>query len=136
MIHQRSPHMGGRRARHRKGSGAAAVLFLVSLLALPGEKVHAMSNIQCEIRSRPVSGGVELTGVIYASRELRGDYRFAVESRGAGGSSNIVQSGLFSLRPDEPRVVGAIMVNSGSGSSFVARLSVRSDEGETCVAHN
>lgn len=136
MIRHRSPFRRRGRERQSRGAGAAAAMFLVSLLALSGEKVHAMSTMHCEIRSRPVSGGVELTGVITASRELRGDYRFSVESHGAGGSSNIVQSGLFTLRPNEMRLVGAVMVNSGSGSSFVARLYVRSDEGETCVAHN
>lgn len=92
------------------------------------------SNIQCEIRSRPVSTGTELTGVVWAGEGAHGDYRFAVSSEGSGGSSNIVQSGYFVLRPHEPRVVGTVVVNSGSGSSFSARLSVQAESGELCSA--
>jgi hypothetical protein len=110
--------------------------FVVALLIFSGEKVHAMSTIQCEIKSRPVNNGSELTGVIWADQTTQGDYHFAVSSQGAGGTSNVVQSGLFALRPNEPKVIGAVVVNSGSGSSFSARLSVRSDEGILCDAHN
>lgn len=93
-----------------------------------------MSKIQCEIRSRPVTGGTELTGVIFATHKMQGEYRFAVDSRGAGGQSSIVQSGLFALRADQPHVIGAIVVQAGSGTSFVARLTVRSDDGASCFA--
>ncbi|OIQ77747.1 hypothetical protein GALL_405580 [mine drainage metagenome] len=110
--------------------------FVIALLIFSGEKVHAMSTIQCEIKSRPVNNGSELTGVIWADQTTQGDYHFAVSSQGAGGTSNVVQSGLFALQPNEPKVIGAVVVNAGSGSSFSARLSVRSDEGVQCITHN
>jgi hypothetical protein len=118
----------------RVGRQMAKAMVVAFALALLGGRVQAMSNIQCEIRSRPVNNGVELTGVVWAEEGAQGDYRFAVSSEGSGGSSNVVQSGFFVLRPHEPRVVGSVVVNSGSGSSFAARLSVQAETGELCSA--
>ncbi|WP_127903612.1 curli-like amyloid fiber formation chaperone CsgH [Solirhodobacter olei] len=93
-----------------------------------------MASIQCEIRSRPVSSGTELTGVVWAPEGAQGNYRFSVASRGSGGTSNIVQSGFFVLQPHQPKIVGSVVVNSGSGSSFAAHLSVQAEDGGMCGA--
>ncbi len=94
-----------------------------------------MNTIRCEIRSRPVGNGLELTGVIWANEEVRGDYSFTIRSQGAGGSSNVVQSGIFAIHPNQAKIVGAVVVNSGDGSSYSASLSVRSDGEEVCTTH-
>lgn len=112
----------------------AKLLPIVFLVSLSAERVEAMTSIQCEIRSRPVANGIELTGVVWAADGAKGDYRFSVSSRGSGGTSNIVQSGYFVLQPHQPKVVGSVVVNSGSGSSFAARLSVQADGEDICGA--
>lgn len=93
-----------------------------------------MSIIQCEIRSRPVANGLELTGVVWAPQPMQGDYRFSVSSEGSGGRSNVAQSGVFALDPNQPSMIGKVVVNSGAGSSFVARLSIHTENGEECEA--
>lgn len=93
-----------------------------------------MKDIHCEIRSRPVASGTELVGMVWANGKMMGDYRFTVRSEGAGGSSNIAQSGLFSTEPNIPSILGSVVVSSGAGSSFIARLSITSGGNEVCAA--
>lgn len=124
----------------RRRSGGPVSLIVGAVLALltgfSGGRVQAMttSSIECEIRSRHVAAGVELTGIIRALRPVRGDYSFSVLSEGSGGASNVHQNGLFAASPDEPAVVGAVVVNSGAGSSVSVRLLVHSEDGELCEA--
>lgn len=115
-------------------SRAIIGLAITSLLILAGERANAMSNIQCEIRSRPVANGLELVGVVWAPHQVQGEYSFSVTSKGSGGSSNVSQSGVFVLEPNEAKMLGKVMVNSGAGSSFAARLSINAANGADCIA--
>ncbi len=120
----------------------ASVVFLALLyanvanagvLAIP-VKVDAMSILHCEIRTRPVGQGMEITGVVWANGIVMGDFSLNVRSEGAGGMSNVGQSGLFSTQPNQSSVLGSVVVNSGEGSSFSARLTITSDDTVDCTA--
>ena len=60
------------------------------------------STIVCEIQSRPVAAGTEVTGFVHSASAAHGNYSFEVVSKGAGGVSNVRQSGLFAVEPDRP----------------------------------
>lgn len=87
-------------------------------------------NLHCEILTRNVSENLELTGVVWATVPTTGRYSFVVTKHGSGGSSNVVQSGLFQVTPTDKRVVGTIMVNALRGDRYHARLSAQSDKDE------
>lgn len=124
---------GAHRMR-RFGWAFPAALMLAACMAIYPQKASAMKDLHCEIRSRPVNGSVELTGVVWSDKQqATGDYSFIVNSQGPSGSSNVAQKGLFSVEPHHERVVGTVVVNARAGDRFLARLTINSD-GEICTA--
>ena len=77
--------------------------------------------IACEIRTKPVTGGVELEAVVLA--EAPGRYEFSVVKHGAGGSSTTAQSGDFEKSPGE-QVVGTVGLGLDRASTYSAELTV------------
>jgi hypothetical protein len=111
-----------------------ASLLLAACMAVNPQETSAMTDIHCEIRTKPVGKTLELVGVVWTDgRQMTGDYSFVVNSQGPGGSSNVAQKGLFSVNPREEAVIGTVIVNARAGNRFLARLTITS-EGEICTA--
>ncbi|MBE7732097.1 curli-like amyloid fiber formation chaperone CsgH [Devosia faecipullorum] len=96
-------------------------LGLVALLALGGAAVAANANgnagssdITCGITTATDRGMMAIEGVLQSPDALHGEYRFALRSSGAGGSTNINQGGQFSASPGMLVSLGKVMVNAGS----------------------
>ena len=106
---------------------------LIGMLFQIGEAT-AMADIQCEIRSRPGTMGLELTGVLWSDRELSGDYSFIVDSQGPGGVSKVAQRGHFTIEAGGSHVLGTVTVNAATGGNLLARLTIRTDNGTICAA--
>lgn len=111
---------------------AAFVLFLCMVVLQPG-KATVMTDIQCEIRSRPGASGLELTGVLWSERDLSGDYSFIVDSHGPGGVSQVAQRGRFNIAAGGSHILGTVTVNATASGSFLARFTVRTADGEACI---
>jgi len=91
------------------------------------QKADAMSDIQCEIRSRPFAAGMEVSGFVWSDHNAVGSYSFIVNKEGSSGSSHVVQRGLLSLEANHPQIVGTISVNTRSGDKYLARLTVTAE---------
>lgn len=97
--------------------------------------IKADAPLRCEIRTTPVSGGVELAGIAAADRPLSGTYELDVRKTGGGGTSNTMQGGEFELRPGEDAIVSVVGLGLEGGASFNATLVLRWKGGEvSCSA--
>ena len=113
-------------------------LYLLALPLIPlawaqsspshGTVAQASIDVNCEIRTTKVPGGVRLEGVVFARKPATGEYEFGVSMSGGGGTSNSSQSGDFELDARQESVVGEVML--GGGGSSKAHLTVRWDGGK------
>ncbi|WP_156477435.1 curli-like amyloid fiber formation chaperone CsgH [Falsihalocynthiibacter arcticus] len=87
-------------------------------------------KLHCEITTKTVSQNLQLRGVVWSGDKAAGSYSFVVTKQGVSGRSNIAQSGLFDVAPDERKIVGMVIVNALAGDRYLARLSVRSGGNE------
>ena len=83
-----------------------------------------MTDIRCEIRTRPSSNGLELIGLVWSDGPAAGRYDFTVNKDGPGGSSCTHQSGFFTKQAHLPATVAIICVDAATGSKYRALLSV------------
>jgi hypothetical protein len=98
-------------------------------------EITASAPLACEIRATPVSGGVELEGIVTTTRPLTGTYEFEVRKVGRAGTSNSMQSGEFEARPGEEAGVGVVGLSLERGAAFDAKLVLRwQGEEVSCTA--
>lgn len=99
---------------------STAQLGLIALLVLGGAGMAANAygtaadGLACGISTSNANGMLSVEGVLQSPEALTGDYRFALKSQGAGGSSNINQGGQFSATPGMPVSLGKVSVNAGA----------------------
>lgn len=99
---------------------STAQLGLIALLALGGAGMAANAygtaadGLACGVNTSNANGMLSVEGVLQSPEALTGDYRFALKSQGAGGSSNINQGGQFSATPGMPVSLGKVSVNAGA----------------------
>jgi hypothetical protein len=115
-------------------------LPLVALTAAHGSaeqvsmQAKAAADVECLIRTRPVSGGIELEGVVASRMALSGTYEFDVRKAGRAGTSSSAQSGDFDAVSGEA-VVGHVGLGLEPGATYDAELVVRWNDHEAkCVA--
>ena len=89
--------------------------------------------MRCQIFSRPSDVGVEMTGVVWSENKATGSFDFIVNKEGPGGSSHVVQRGLFAVEPQQPEIVGTIGVNTSSGDRYIARLTITGVDGSETI---
>ena len=87
-------------------------------------KTTATADVECLIRAKPVTGGVELEGVVASRTPMSGTYEFDVRKAGGGGTSNSVQSGDFEAQTGE-QVIGHVGLGLEHGATYDATLVVR-----------
>lgn len=100
-------------------------LGVVALLALGGAGVAASTvgsaengGLACGVSTQNAHNMLTLEGVVQSVEAISGEYRFALKSSGAGGSSNISQGGQFSTRAGESVSLGKMTVNAGSNTNI------------------
>lgn len=99
---------------------STAQLGLIALLVLGGAGMAANAygtaadGLACGVSTSNANGMLSVEGVLQSPEALTGDYRFALKSQGAGGSSNISQGGQFSATPGMPVSLGKVSVNAGA----------------------
>lgn len=96
---------------------------------------NATDPIRCEIHVKERGDAIALEAVVLASQAAEGTYELQVTGSGAGGSSDIAQSGDFSVAAGAESSVGSVTL-SNDGTSYVARLAVTSGSGtHRCTKH-
>jgi hypothetical protein len=106
----------------------------VMILAAQGEGEGSRAQaaegpISCKIEVQQSGGGVQLQGVVFASKAARGTYELEVIKSGGGGQSNISQDGEFDAAAGVPAKLGVVQLG-GDGGSYHATLKVTSDGNE------
>lgn len=92
-------------------------LVALAALAAAGAVANASSSdgdLACGVSTITERGMLSIEGVLQSPVALTGEYRFALKSSGAGGSSNVSQGGQFSAAPGTAVTLGKVMVNAGS----------------------
>jgi|GEM_PF-2514101 len=109
------------------GLALGVAVAITSVMPAHSEVLKAMVSIECDILTRAVSGGTEFSGIVRSQSHVAGDYSFTVASSGAGGSSSVIQRGLFQLGTEHEAMVGQIVIGSGARTQVTARLSIRTE---------
>ena len=100
-------------------SSAIALGLLVATLAAGAGFANSGTATQCGIAKSTQGGMLALEGTILSPVALSGEYRFAIQSSGNGGSSNISQGGYFTANANEATPLGKVLINAGSNYSVV-----------------
>jgi hypothetical protein len=93
----------------------------------PAERAAAKLP-RCEIRVDDRGDNVVLEGLVFTRAPVSGSYQLRISQKGGGGSSDIVQSGDFSIGSGETGSLGIVSL-SMSTKRYVAKLSVQWDDG-------
>ena len=115
------------------------LLFVLALPLAPMAAAHTMASddsadVQCQIRAKPMTGGIELEAVVASGTPLSGTYQFDVRKAGHAGTSSSAQSGDFDAVAGEV-VVGHVGLGLEPGATYDAELVVRSNDHEAkCAA--
>jgi len=102
----------------RRGS-AIAIGLVAATLAVGASLANATDATQCGIATSSERGMLALEGAILSPVAVSGEYRFAIQSSGNGGSSNISQGGYFTANANEATPLGKVLINAGSNYSVV-----------------
>ncbi|MEJ8574054.1 curli-like amyloid fiber formation chaperone CsgH [Microbaculum marinum] len=109
-------------------------LGMIGIGATPSAPARASAAVpvSCEILATRSGGAVALSGILHADTAVQGFYWLSVVATG-GGSSNISQSGGFSVESGGAITLGQVtLVNSGA--VYDARLKVTiSDRTYSCT---
>jgi hypothetical protein len=100
-------------------SSAIALGLVVATLAANAGLANSGTTTQCGIATSSQNGMLALEGTILSPVALSGEYRFAIQSSGNGGSSNISQGGYFTANANEATPLGKVLINAGSNYSVV-----------------
>ena len=103
----------------RRSSAIALGLVVATLAANTGLANSAAGTTQCGIATSSQGGMLALEGTILSPVALSGEYRFAIQSSGNGGSSNISQGGYFTANANEATPLGKVLINEGSNYNVV-----------------
>lgn len=103
----------------RRSSAIALGLVVATLAASAGLANSTAGDTQCGIATSSQGGMLALEGTILSPVALSGEYRFAIQSSGNGGSSNISQGGYFTANANEATPLGKVLINEGSNYNVV-----------------
>lgn len=107
----------------------AAVAFAADF---PSEGIP-MNDFKCSIQKKKTALGYDLTGVVWSESPGTGTYRLFVRKEGPNGRSSMVQEGLFSVDPNEHRMLGTVSMNVANGDQVNATLVISSEDEDICV---
>ncbi len=114
------------------------LLFVLALPLAPMAAAHTVASedtdVQCEIRAKPMGDGIELEAVVATEAPLSGIYEFDVRKAGPAGISSSAQSSTFDALSGES-VVGHVGLGLEPGATYDAELIVRWNDHEArCTA--
>jgi hypothetical protein len=90
---------------------------------LSGAHSAGADPLQCEIHVAEHGSTVDLQAMVLADAAAEGTYEFSVSGGGADGSSDIAQSGEFSVEPGTRSPIGSVTLAS-TGGTYIAKLLV------------
>lgn len=95
--------------------------LLAGIVALAGIGVVATANaasgdFSCGVATSSKAGMTTYEGRLLSPTTITGEYRFAMQSSGGGGSSNISQGGQFSAEANREVSLGQVMINAGGNT--------------------
>ena len=99
-------------------SSAIALGLVAATLAAGAGFANSTNATQCGIATSTERGMLALEGTILSPVALSGEYRFAIQSSGNGGSSNISQGGYFTANANQATPLGKVLINAGSSYSI------------------
>lgn len=88
--------------------------------------------LTCEVRSRRTSNGVLIQARAFADRDIDASYDLRIVKSGGGNSSEISQSGDFSLDAGSSATLGENEMSFERGSHLRAYLTISDAGGELC----
>ena len=88
--------------------------------------------LTCEVRSRRTSNGVLIQARAFADRDIDASYDLRIVKSGGGNSSEISQSGVFSLDAGSSATLGENEMSFERGSHLRAYLTISDADGELC----
>lgn len=88
--------------------------------------------LTCEVRSRRTSNGVLIQARAFADRDIDASYDLRIVKSGGGNSSEVSQSGDFSLDAGSSAVLGENEMSFERGSRLRAYLTISDARGELC----
>lgn len=95
----------------------------------------AATAIECVIRAEPGTELLRIEAVARSASPASGNYRLLVAKRNAGGSTNSIQSGAFTLEPGRERILTTVVLDRSAIGHYHAELSLQSDqETWTCTS--
>jgi hypothetical protein len=115
------------------------LLLVLALPLAPMAAAHTVASeesadVHCQIRAKPMSGGIELEAVVASATPLSGTYQFDVRKAGRAGTSSSAQSGDFEAVSGEA-VVSHVGLGLEPGATYDAALVVRWNDHEAkCAA--
>ena len=88
--------------------------------------------LTCEVRSRRTSNGVLIQARAFADRDIDASYDLRIVKSGGGNSSEVSQSGDFSLAAGSSATLGENEMSFERGSHLRAYLTISDAHGELC----
>ena len=96
-------------------AGLLAVIALGTAgVAANANSTSPATDLACGVSTATEHGMLVVEGVFQSPTALNGEYRFALKSMGAGGSTNVSQGGQFSAAAGTAVSLGKVMVNAGA----------------------
>lgn len=86
--------------------------------------------VECSVVRTQEGGTVHLVAQVQSSTKLSGTYRFEVVKAGGAGSSQVQQSGEFSVQANKATAISSTEISVGDQGKYEARLLVKWPGGE------
>jgi hypothetical protein len=93
----------------------------VILLAAGTYAAQEAPAVECVVAKTESGNGIGLVGQVRSKTGLSGTYQFEVKQQGTAGTSNIMQSGEFTAKPNQLTELSSAQINAGK-AQFTARL--------------
>jgi hypothetical protein len=87
------------------------------------------ADVRCLIRATPDPDFVRLEAIAQSVRPVSGQYALSIVKQSSTGSSHKVQSGDFSLTPDQEQILTATVLDGSAQGHYTAKLSLTWDQG-------
>ncbi len=84
----------------------------------------AAPRLECDIRSEPKDGLLQLTAIVRSKDPLSGQYNLIVSKHSETGSSENTQRGAFALTSEHERVLTTTLLDHSAFGHYRAELSV------------
>jgi hypothetical protein len=114
--------------------GKYMITCLLGLAVSACNETVSAATPDCRIDQQASGSTITLIGAVITDVSLSGRYRLEVTTHSTGGTSRVVQQGMFEAQPDHPEPLGRVMTRVGAGGRVSAELSVTAADGTICLA--